>query len=77
MADFFKKATSGLRIVLMRAEDAVASPCTGVCALDARLLCMGCGRSMAEISAWPEMTDADKRRVMARLRQLMQGRNVT
>jgi predicted Fe-S protein YdhL (DUF1289 family) len=29
-----------------------ASPCTGVCRLDVRQICIGCGRSAAEIGEW-------------------------
>jgi uncharacterized protein len=29
-----------------------ASPCTGVCRLDLRQICIGCGRSAAEIGEW-------------------------
>jgi predicted Fe-S protein YdhL (DUF1289 family) len=29
------------------------SPCTGTCELDALGICLGCGRSLAEIAAWP------------------------
>ncbi|HEX9138878.1 MAG TPA: DUF1289 domain-containing protein [Steroidobacteraceae bacterium] len=29
-----------------------ASPCTGVCRLDQRQVCVGCGRSAEEIGEW-------------------------
>lgn len=46
----------------------VASPCTGVCRLDARSgWCVGCGRSLDEIAAWGAASDDEKRRVLARL----------
>ncbi|SEP13171.1 hypothetical protein SAMN02800692_3853 [Luteibacter sp. UNC138MFCol5.1] len=40
------------------------SPCTGVCRLDARGLCMGCLRTGDEIARWTSMTDAQKRWLM-------------
>lgn len=43
-----------------------ASPCVGICQLDARDRCLGCNRSRAEIAAWssmtPEQRDAANRR---------------
>ncbi len=33
-----------------------ASPCVRICTLDDDKVCLGCGRSMAEIVAWPRMT---------------------
>jgi predicted Fe-S protein YdhL (DUF1289 family) len=45
-----------------------ASPCIRRCALDpASGLCRGCRRSLAEISAWPTLDDAAKRRILADL----------
>jgi predicted Fe-S protein YdhL (DUF1289 family) len=31
----------------------IASPCTGICALDENHVCRGCGRTLAEIASWP------------------------
>jgi predicted Fe-S protein YdhL (DUF1289 family) len=46
----------------------IASPCTGACLLDPRSgLCRGCGRSGAEIAAWPYMTEAAQRALLAEL----------
>ena len=45
-----------------------ASPCVSVCRLDpATRICVGCGRTIAEIAAWPNMSDAERRAVMSRL----------
>ena len=39
----------------------VPSPCTNVCRIDARTgWCEGCARTLAEISAWSAMSDAEK-----------------
>lgn len=49
----------------------VASPCTGVCMLDAAgKLCQGCHRTLDEIAAWAAMDDEAKRAVLRRLAQL-------
>jgi predicted Fe-S protein YdhL (DUF1289 family) len=45
-----------------------ASPCNGVCVLDPRTgLCRGCLRSGPEIAAWPRMTEAARRALLAEL----------
>ena len=44
----------------------VKSPCVEICQLDmARDICLGCFRTMDEIAGWVEMTDAEKRDVLA------------
>jgi len=47
----------------------VPSPCISVCALGEDDLCIGCHRSAAEIAAWAQATDAERRRVLARVAQ--------
>ncbi len=42
----------------------VLTPCIGVCHLDARGLCEGCGRTGDEIARWIGMSDAERRRLM-------------
>lgn len=45
-----------------------ASPCTGVCVLDAASgLCRGCGRSRDEIGAWGALSEPARRAIMAGL----------
>ncbi|WP_151955960.1 DUF1289 domain-containing protein [Sphingomonas sp. EC-HK361] len=45
---------------------AVPSPCTGVCRLDAaRRQCLGCLRTLAEITAWPDAGDRERRDILA------------
>ncbi|WP_108258341.1 DUF1289 domain-containing protein [Mangrovicoccus ximenensis] len=48
--------------------DKVKSPCTGVCTVhhEARL-CIGCLRSVEEISRWKFFSDAEREAVMAEL----------
>jgi predicted Fe-S protein YdhL (DUF1289 family) len=46
----------------------IRSPCNDVCQLDWKSgWCLGCGRSGAEIAAWPRITDDERDRVMALL----------
>lgn len=42
-------------------EDVVVSPCVRVCTLDDDDVCLGCGRTLAEIKAWGG-SDPDGRR---------------
>jgi predicted Fe-S protein YdhL (DUF1289 family) len=44
-------------------SDEVASPCIGVCALDENDLCLGCYRTVQEITDWWRL-DADGRRAV-------------
>jgi uncharacterized protein len=47
---------------------AVPSPCTSVCRIDERTsLCAGCWRTIAEIAAWGQMSDDEKREVWRQL----------
>lgn len=44
----------------------IESPCVKLCRIDAdRNLCLGCGRTLAEIAAWGRMTPDARARVMA------------
>ena len=46
----------------------IESPCVKICTLDARAgLCLGCGRTVAEIAAWSAMTDGERARIMGEL----------
>ncbi|HEY4545654.1 MAG TPA: DUF1289 domain-containing protein [Pedomonas sp.] len=46
----------------------VPSPCVNVCKLDdAGRHCVGCGRTIEEISRWSAMTAEERRDVLARL----------
>lgn len=46
----------------------VASPCTNVCQLDPRNgWCLGCRRTMHEISRWPHANDDERRAILARI----------
>ncbi|MCB4767931.1 DUF1289 domain-containing protein [Ancylobacter sp. Lp-2] len=46
----------------------VSTPCVGVCALDAAgRHCVGCGRTLEEIGAWPSLDETARRAIMNRL----------
>ena len=51
-----------------RGECDVPSPCTGVCVMDsARRLCLGCKRTLGEITAWGALTNDEKRAIVQQL----------
>jgi predicted Fe-S protein YdhL (DUF1289 family) len=43
----------------------VASPCTNVCRLDERQVCVGCGRTIDEIIEWPRAAESRRREIVA------------
>ena len=45
-------------------ERPVASPCVSICALDDNDVCTGCQRTVAEITRWSRMTNAERRDVL-------------
>jgi uncharacterized protein len=46
----------------------VNSPCIKVCQMDPqRDVCLGCARTLDEISRWARMSDAERSRIMAEL----------
>jgi len=46
----------------------IETPCNKVCVLDAVSgLCIGCGRTGAEIGSWIGMTAEERRRIMAEI----------
>ena len=48
--------------------NAMESPCIKVCVMDnAREICTGCRRTLAEIAAWAQLSPAERRRIMAEL----------
>jgi hypothetical protein len=47
-------------------SERVKSPCNDVCQLDWKSgWCLGCGRTGAEIAAWPRLSDDERDRLMA------------
>jgi uncharacterized protein len=46
----------------------IESPCNKVCAVDpAAALCVGCGRTLAEIEGWIRFSADERARIMAEL----------
>jgi uncharacterized protein len=46
----------------------IASPCNKICAIDpTSALCVGCGRSLAEIESWIRVGAEERARIMAEL----------
>jgi predicted Fe-S protein YdhL (DUF1289 family) len=54
--------------VQQQAETNVASPCIGICRLDAEAaLCVGCLRSVAEITRWSSAGEHERRTILDRV----------
>lgn len=52
----------------LRETAMIESPCIKTCTLDARSgLCLGCGRTIAEIASWTGLSAPERARVMAEL----------
>ena len=50
------------------------TPCIAVCMMDPRTnLCLGCGRTLAEIAQWHRMDNAERLAVMAELAARMEA----
>ena len=58
-------------------EIPIATPCVKICTLDARAgLCLGCGRTVDEITRWSRMNASERASVMAELPARLAGRSV-
>ncbi len=55
----------------------IASPCIRVCTLSDEDVCLGCGRTLEDITHWSKMTEAEKaqcvQRAASTLQQLKRG----
>ena len=46
----------------------ISTPCIKVCAVSGQTgLCIGCGRTLAEIAGWGGMSEEERLRIMAEL----------
>ena len=46
----------------------ISTPCIKVCAVSGRTgLCIGCGRTLAEIAGWGGLSEQERQRIMAQL----------
>jgi len=50
---------------------AVPSPCVDICRLDARGWCIGCRRTIEEISEWAAASEARRREILRALKLRM------
>lgn len=57
-------------------ERPVASPCVHVCALDDEDICIGCQRSVAEITRWSLMDNAERREVLVQCHERTQAKGI-
>jgi predicted Fe-S protein YdhL (DUF1289 family) len=54
----------------------IETPCVKICTLDARAgLCLGCGRTVDEITRWSRMDASERARVAADLSARLTARN--
>lgn len=51
-------------MTMSNVEKPVRSPCVHVCALDEQDVCIGCQRTVAEITRWGRMDNAERREVL-------------
>ena len=49
----------------------VVSPCVNICELDADQLCIGCGRSLAEIAEWSAASNPRRQQICDQAQQRM------
>lgn len=46
----------------------ISTPCIKVCAVSGQTgLCIGCGRTLAEIAGWGGLSEPERQRIMAQL----------
>jgi len=45
-------------------DTTVPSPCVDICRLDAQGLCVGCRRTIGEITEWPRAGEARRREIL-------------
>jgi len=53
-------------------EAVIKSPCISVCALDAEDVCVGCYRTVQEITQWTVLDSAGRREVLRRVAERAQ-----
>lgn len=53
-----------MSMYLPRPEKPVRSPCLNICALNEHDVCVGCQRTVAEITGWSRMDNAARRVVL-------------
>jgi predicted Fe-S protein YdhL (DUF1289 family) len=59
---------------MRHAMEQIESPCRRICVLDSVTdLCIGCGRTRAEIAAWRGLSPEERRSVMTLLADRLRG----
>ncbi|MFZ0355415.1 MAG: DUF1289 domain-containing protein, partial [Pseudolabrys sp.] len=54
----------------------IQTPCVKICTLDARMgLCLGCGRTVGEITRWTTMSATERTQVMRELPSRLETSN--
>jgi predicted Fe-S protein YdhL (DUF1289 family) len=51
----------------------IESPCVRICSLNASDVCLGCGRTITEITRWYGMSNEERSRIMAELPQRIEA----
>jgi uncharacterized protein len=59
----------------MMDAERIASPCVRNCCLDEQDICLGCGRSLAEITTWSGSSDHERRAILERAAQRKRGQS--
>jgi len=63
-----RTADDHLTLAHLMAEPQIQSPCNKVCVVDPTSgSCIGCGRTLAEIASWPQLSAQEHARIMADL----------
>ena len=66
--------SAALRSSRMSRLPPISTPCVKICVVDPlSALCIGCGRTVAEIAAWSEMSEGERRDIMAGLDERMRA----
>jgi len=61
-----------------RRRPVIESPCNRICTLDpATDICLGCGRTLPEITAWTRMTEAERAQVIGACARRLAARRRT
>jgi predicted Fe-S protein YdhL (DUF1289 family) len=60
----------------MNPERPVASPCVHVCALDDEDVCIGCQRTVAEITRWSLMDNNERRAVLVQCHERAKAKGI-
>lgn len=56
------------------AENEVGSPCVRNCCLDDDDVCLGCFRTLGEITGWNDASEEERRAILERARQRREAR---